>query len=214
MDSQIIDTLYRSRRTLLEILKSRGYNTIPYESFGPWEIEQMASTGHGSMRMDLVSSIEGDLRKCRVIYTFNNKKLSLAKFIDDMVSEEDSADVIDPTTTEVIVMGLHPVVEAYHIAALNAWRKHGLRIAFFNSESLVNDPRKHMDVPRHEKITAEEEAEMRKRFHVKSKKQLPVIIFHEDIQARILFLMPDEICKITRGSPTAGEYVVYRVCQP
>jgi DNA-directed RNA polymerase subunit H (RpoH/RPB5) len=213
MDSQVIDVLYRSRKTLLEIQKSRGYNTTPYESFGPWEVEQMVSTGPASMRMDLVSTIENDPRKCRVVYTFQNKKLSVTNFIREFVDEE-SADAVDPTTTEVIVMALHPVVEVFHAAALSAWRNYGLRIAFFNAESLVNDPRKHIDVPRHERITAEEEAEMRKKFHVKSKTNLPVIIFHEDIQARLLFLMPDEICKITRGSPTAGEYVVYRVCQP
>jgi DNA-directed RNA polymerase subunit H (RpoH/RPB5) len=214
MDSQTVDILYRSRKTLLEILKSRGYNTIPYEKFGPWEVEEMASTGATAMRMDLASSIEGDPKRCRVLYGFNKLKLGVARFIHTNFLNEESDDTIDVANTEAIVITLEPIAEAFHTAALAAWTNSGLKIAFFNAESLVNDPRKHIDVPLHERISPAEEADIRKRFHIKSKSTLPIIPFHRDIQARILFLMPLEICRITRGSPTAGEYVSYRVCAP
>jgi DNA-directed RNA polymerase subunit H (RpoH/RPB5) len=213
MDSQTIDILYRSRVTLLEILKSRDYNTAPFEKFGPWEVEQMVSTGPTAMRMDISSSLEGDSRKCRVIYTFQKKKLSLPKFIADNFLEEGSEEV-DFSNTEFIVITLEPIAAAFHTAALSAWQKHKLRIGFFSAESLVNDPRKHIDVPKHERLTADEEILVRKRFHILKKSNLPIIRFHQDIQARLLFLMEREICKITRGSPTGGEYIAYRVCAP
>ena len=41
MDAKIIDTLFRSRKTLLNILSEKGYDISPYEKFGPWEIEAM-----------------------------------------------------------------------------------------------------------------------------------------------------------------------------
>ena len=49
---------------------------------------------------------------------------------------------------------------------------------------------------------------------MKTKLNLPVIRFHEDIIGRILGLIPGSIVKITRPSPSAGEYVLYRVCVP
>jgi DNA-directed RNA polymerase subunit H (RpoH/RPB5) len=211
MDSNTIDILYRSRKTLLEILKSRDYNTAPFEKFGIWEIEQMVSAGEKSMRMDLTSAIEGDPRQCRVVYLYNRKKITPNFVEETYLSEEDAVDV---TTTEVILIILEPIADGHHITALSAWVNNKLKIAIFSAESLVNDPRKHIDVPRHERISQLEEAEIRAKFHIKSKTNLPIIPFHRDIQARLLFLMPLEICKITRGSPTVGEYVSYRVCAP
>jgi DNA-directed RNA polymerase subunit H (RpoH/RPB5) len=46
------------------------------------------------------------------------------------------------------------------------------------------------------------------------KTQFPLNVFHQDIQARILGLVPGDIVKITRPSPSAGYYVEYRVCAP
>ena len=214
MDPQTIDTLYRSRVTLLEILKSRGYNTTPYEKFGPWEVEKMVSTGAHTMRMDLVHSVEGDPHKCRVIYTFLNKRQSVIPFIIHNFLDEESGEAVDTQNTEAIVMMIVPVVDAFNAGALWAWQNHQLRIGFFNAESLVNDPRKHIDVPKHERLTPDEEIAVRKQFHILKKSNLPIIKFHQDIQARLMFLMEREICKITRGSPTGGEYVAYRVCAP
>ena len=49
---------------------------------------------------------------------------------------------------------------------------------------------------------------------IKSKANLPLIKYHEDMIARILALTPGDIVKITRPSPSAGEYISYRVCVP
>ena len=43
MDFETVDVLYKSRLTVLKILKDRGYNTKQYEKFGPFELEKMAS---------------------------------------------------------------------------------------------------------------------------------------------------------------------------
>ena len=56
---EFFDHLFRSRKTLLRILADRGYNTKPFELFGPDEIETMAITSNGilprqnALRMDL-----------------------------------------------------------------------------------------------------------------------------------------------------------------
>jgi hypothetical protein len=43
MDFDTLDVLYRSRITLLKVLKARGYDTAAYEVFGPFEIKAMAA---------------------------------------------------------------------------------------------------------------------------------------------------------------------------
>ena len=55
MNAEVFEVLYRSRKTLLNILKNKGYDTTPYEKFGPWEIEAMIQNEKkNSLRMELM----------------------------------------------------------------------------------------------------------------------------------------------------------------
>ena len=71
MNVPAIDHILRSRKTLLNILASRGYNTTPYEKFGYDEIEAMLVGGEGALRMDLerpLESTDTGITKCSVRY--------------------------------------------------------------------------------------------------------------------------------------------------
>jgi DNA-directed RNA polymerase subunit H (RpoH/RPB5) len=72
----------------------------------------------------------------------------------------------------------------------------------------------HTLVPLHEVVPDSEHAELLVKYNMKSKLNLPMIKFHEDIIGRIIGLVPGSIVKITRPSVQAGEYIVYRVCVP
>ena len=60
--------------------------------------------------------------------------------------------------------------------------------------------------------TAEEAEEVMTRYHIRSKSEFPKIVYHVDMQARVLGLVPGDLVEIRRPSPTSGEYVFYRVC--
>lgn len=221
MDYETLTILYRSRITLLNILKKRGYKTAPYEKFGPVEIGAMASAGGTAFRMDLerdeaAAATTADITKCRVVYSFNKIKNRLPSFLAELLDEE-SEDRVDGATTEVIVILLEPIADAFHVAALNAITRsppNKLRIAFFQAHTLVINPFDHVLVPKHELLPSSEHATFLKENKIKAKTNLPIIKFHEDIIARLMGLQPGDIVKITRPSPTAGEYSVYRLCAP
>jgi DNA-directed RNA polymerase subunit H (RpoH/RPB5) len=130
--------------------------------------------------------------------------------------EESYENAIDPATTEAIVMlvdDAHPLADVFTSASLNQWNNSKFRLSFFLVDQLVNNPAEHVLVPKHERVPAAEHAELLKQMYAK-KAQFPLIVFHQDIQARILGLVPGDIVKITRPSPSAGYYVEYRVCAP
>jgi DNA-directed RNA polymerase subunit H (RpoH/RPB5) len=131
--------------------------------------------------------------------------------------EEKNEDKIDPTTTEVIVMltaDTYPLSESFHTKALQLWNQKRFRISFFLIDNLVNNPAEHVLVPKHERVAAKEHEQILKDLYAEKKQQLPFIVFHLDMQARILGLVPGDIVKITRPSPSAGYYTEYRVCAP
>ena len=212
MNYETLDVLYKSRQTLLKILAGRGYNIKPFEKFGPIEISAMAAAGDTSFRMDLERPAETSeqMTKCRVVYSFNRIKNRITAYLGDQV-QEDSDDALDVTTTELIVVLLEPVAEAFHAAAASALSRK-LHVSFFNANTIVNNPLEHVLVPKHELLPSSQHTEFLAKHKIKSKANLPLIRFHEDMIARIMGLLPGDIVKILRPSPSAGEYVSYRLC--
>jgi DNA-directed RNA polymerase subunit H (RpoH/RPB5) len=217
MDYETLQVLFRSRQTLLKLLADRGYNTKPYEKFGPIEIAAMAAAASGaagpaSFRMDLERDPAESINKCRVVYSINRVKNRLASFLDEQMGEE-SDSPLNPATTELLVILLEPVVETFHAAALGALATKKLRISFFQAHTIVNNPMEHVLQPKFELLPKSEHPEFLRMMQAKGT-QLPLMRFHEDMVARVMGLLPGDIVKITRASPSAGEYTSYRVCSP
>lgn len=219
MDFETLDILYKSRVTLLKILKEKGYNTKPFEKFGPFEIEKMGSNDkEKALNMELTRELAADSTLptiCRVEYAIPRVKNRLAGFLRKLlVNDETGEDLIDAKKTEIIVITLEAIGDTFHVAALNQWAKKNIRISFFDARTLMSNPLDHVLVPKHEIVPDDEHAELLKTYNMKTKTNLPIIRFHEDIVARLLGLIPGSIVKITRPSPSAGIYTVYRVCAP
>ena len=219
MDFETLDVLYKSRMTLLKLLKDKGYNTKPYEKFGPFEIEKMASGDkEKALNMELTRELPAESTLptiCRVEYAIPRVKNRLAGFLRKLlINEETGEDLIDSKTTEVVVITLEAIGDTFHTAALNQWAKKNIRVAFFDAHTLMSNPLEHVLQPKFEVVPDDQHAELLKTYNMKSKTNLPIIRFHEDIVARILGLIPGSIVKITRGSPSAGVYVLYRICAP
>jgi len=229
MNVPAIDHILRSRKTLLNILASRGYNTTPYEKFGYDEIEAMLVGGEGALRMDLerpLESTDTGITKCSVRYVLTKLKQKIPGYIAGELPtiapelregrEQMFQSHLDPMTTEAVVMLVddsHPMADIFTSASLNQWNKNKFRLSFFLVDHLVNNPAEHVLVPKHERVPIGDHPELLKQMYAK-KAQFPLIVFHQDIQARILGLVPGDIVKITRPSPSAGYYVEYRVCAP
>ena len=215
VDFEFFDHIYRSRKTLLRILADRGYDTKPYENFGSDEIEAMVIAGPQALRMDLERPKPEDstITNCRVLYSLVKLKSKLAGFLEGLLEATGTEAALNPETTEVIVLLAapegEPVVDMYHSAAYDQYTKNGLRISFFRIANLVIHPSDHVLVPKHEKMR-EEDIPLPKSERYK----LPFIRFHEDMQARVLGLIPRDIVKITRPSPSSGTYTMYRICSP
>ena len=217
MNYEIIDVLYRSRITLLEHLEA-DYDTTPYSKFSPKEIGEMVKSGPAlgappALAMELSKKEGGQTpySKCIVVYTIGKIKQKLAVFTKKLIDQEESG--FDPKTTELIIITLEPIAPNFHAMAYECWSKHDTKVRYFQAAAIVNNPLKHILVPKHEKVPEEEEAQILKSLYA-TKAQLPLIRFHEDPIARMIGLVPKDIVKITRPSLTAGENIGYRLCVP
>ncbi len=67
---------------------------------------------------------------------------------------------------------------------------------------------KHQLVPKHLKISEKEKQELLKRYNI-TLKELPKIMIKDPV-IKTLDVKADDVVRIIRNSPTAGEFVFYR----
>lgn len=223
--SALGDVLIRSRTVILDLLERRGYNVEPYRKLvGPDLLKLVENTvSEHSLRIDVVSRTDSS-KHAIVDYAFGGIKASISQgtllkgLLATTSTEPKSLHNVNPETTEVILVYLTKSLteesDPYDKCALEAWTKYKLKIQFFPMQRLVYNPLEHMLQPKFEIVPDEEVPELLKKHYSRSKTQFPFIRFHTDMAARCLGLVPGQVVKIIRPSPSAGTYELYRVCTP
>ena len=207
------DVLLRSRKTILTMMASRGYNTQPYEKLGGSELVQLAIGSPDAIRMDLEHKNNKE-NKAVILYSFGRIKQSLARILNELTNPDSESYVGEPSQTEVVYILMEELADTFHSASLEAWLKHKLRIQFFHMPSIVVNPMEHVLQPKFNLLPTSEHDKFLKTHFIREKKQLPGIRFHSDMVARYMSLVPGDIVEITRPSPASGEYNLWRVCVP
>lgn len=213
MDSEFFDLVARTRPTILEILKDRGFHVAPLENQSADELQKMAMKQVQLLNIT-VEKAEGSAARharCHVVYVFESIRLKLEGFVNNFF-DEDNENRFIPEQDAVLFVLTEPVNEAFHIQAVKFWNRLKAHISFFHIKHLVSNPARHVLVPPHRRLSEEEAAEVMKRLYIRSKSEFRRIIFHIDTQARIMGLIPGDLVEIKLGSPTCGELTEYRVC--
>ena len=227
--SLYIEKVFKSRQVLLDILQERGYDTTGVSKIGPEEIRAaLAVTANGKALEFTVKAREGmtvPTPTVRVYIFLTRLKQKLPGFIGSLetpvgVTEsstrqpEKLGSPADPALTSVICLINEPVVSVFNQASVNAWTARNLRLSFFYMDSFQMNPMTHYLVPPHEIVPKEQHEALMKNLYITQKSHFPFIRYHEDPITRVIGAIPGDIIKITRPSPTSGEYVVYRICTP
>jgi DNA-directed RNA polymerase subunit H (RpoH/RPB5) len=215
-----IDNVYRSRLTLLDILRERGYDVTKYERFSPAEATAAASSFTGLSFH--VTKRDDATKECHIRYeNISPHRLKSGDYFTQLVPDEDCDRV------EIIMMMSVNVTDAHHGIALKEYmrtkeepnekgvkERRKLRVSFFSIETLVVNPMRHVLVPKHRLVPEEQHKELLERMYITSKSKMPEIKFHADPIARCIGAVPGDIVEITRPSASSGEAVIYRVCAP
>lgn len=183
----------RSFATLREMLRDRGVSDpSSLDSVSGEDLLAMAASRN-------VFSV--DLPSCgyRVVYDLN-PKFKLAD-VRKLLEETEAGVVVVVVTRE----------QPTH-AARKGVDELGKDIQFFDMAKLQYNVSRHSLVPRHEPVRDEAQVEtVLKRYGLRTRYQLPLIL-STDPMAHYLALKPGQLVRITRPSPSAGTYVLYRCC--
>ena len=137
--------------------------------------------------------------------------------IDDLKSDNGIEPFIQKYSNKknVVIIFNNDTISTPILSQLNKYdklfQKNGGILQYFQVKQLMFNPTKHVFVPEHIKLSDEEAAEVMKKYMIKSKLQMPVIL-HNDIIAKWLGLKQGDIVKIKRYNENSGLSYYYRCC--
>ena len=191
--------LERVLRTVKEMLQDRGGFDDTVE-----HLERIM--GDELKDIEIVKKIlTVDLPRVRIVFYFDEKLKEVQKLIKDTVEGTEFALYLF-----VFKMPRKELMNA-NVKALEELTDETRSVQVFDVQELSANISRHVLVPKHEVFPDVKIPQLLQDLAIQHSHQLPAIL-KTDPMARYLNVKPGQIVKITRGSPTGGEYVLYRHC--
>lgn len=205
LSSNRILKIYKSRNTILELLRMRGYNITDYSEFSINEIDAMYSNDQLDM---LLTKENGE--KAYIKYYLNSKNIrkeNLDTLVEDLFEIEN---VLTKKDNLIVIVNDEPN-ETIVDRMKYLYDHDGVFIVMHNIERLQYNLLNHVLVPYTEILENSQVEELKKEYSLKNLTQLPEIS-RFDPHALAVCLRPGQVCKLQRKSSTALNYYYYRVC--
>ena len=210
--SSLISSIYKARKTILDLMDKQGYNVSDYNNFSINEVNSMKQNNQLDMLLEKRQDDNSNSKPKRKIYirfylTKTIRPANIQEMIDDLFNLEE---ILTKDDTLFIItkdeMNDTIINELKHI-----WEQDELFIVIENIKRLQYNILSHTLVPKHEIINDKEVEEVMKKYNIKKKTEFPDISRFDPV-ARVIGLRPGNICKITRPSKTSIKTNYYRIC--
>tara|TARA_Y100000589_G_C27131945_1_gene620963 strand:+ start:877 stop:1518 length:642 start_codon:yes stop_codon:yes gene_type:complete len=210
-NTDIINILYNSRETIMEMLKHRGYDTSEYSNFSYNEIKLMYT--EKQLDINVKNSENKQISMYYLIYK-KERNQSLNNFLEEKYEEftEDNDD-FEPANNSIIIILKDKPNQSLQKIVDDFYARYKLYVQLFFVESLQRNILNHEYVPIHEILTEDEFSNQVKNvYKLSNRYQLPLIDRCDPV-AKFIGMKPGTVCKITRPSETSGQYISYRCCK-
>jgi DNA-directed RNA polymerase subunit H len=210
--SSLISSVYKARKTILELMDKQGYNIDDYVNFSINEVNSMKQNNQLDMFLEKKTEDPSDTKRKKKIYirfylTKMIRPANIQEMIDDLFNLEE---ILTKEDTLFIIIK-DEVNETIINELKHIWEKDGIFIVIENIKRLQFNILNHILVPEHTIMNEKEVQEVMKKYNIKNKMEFPDISRFDPV-ARVIGLRPGDICKIIRPSKTAITTEYYRVC--
>ena len=198
--------LYKSRKTILELLDAQKFDVSEYQDFNIAEIDAM----YQKKQLDLQFNHKENNTKVYVKYFLDSKQIkpnTLDQIIEDLFDIEN---ILTKNDTLVIITDEEP-----NDTIINKIKylfdKDGIFVVIHNIKRLQFNILKHQLVPECKVLSSQELDNLKDKYNIKDLSQLPEIS-RFDPQSLAMCIRPGQVCHLLRNSVTSVEANYYRVC--
>lgn len=211
--SVLISQIYKSRKTVLELMEKQGYDITGYANFSVSEVNAMKQNNQLDMLLETKApSAEENSKPIQKIYiryylAKTIRPANIQEMIDDLFILTETLKKTD--TLYIIIKG--NVNETLINELNNIWEHDGIFIVIESIKCLQFNILKHELVPPHNLITEDQVREIMTKYNIKDKEQFPDISRFDPV-ARAICLRPGQVCHIIRPSKSSIYADYYRLC--
>jgi DNA-directed RNA polymerase subunit H (RpoH/RPB5) len=203
----IVPKIYKSRNIILEILKSRGYIIEDYENFSVGDVLAMYNAVPKQLDM-LLTNETGN--KIYVKYHLNTVRIKgnhIREAVEDLFDLEELLDEND----ELIIISKDKINDNVKKLLLEIFQNENKFINVYNLNNYLFNILDHTLVPNHRILNQKEKKDIYIKYNITNDSELPEISRFDPV-AQALGMKPNDVCEITRPSPTSIESYYYRFC--
>jgi len=209
--SSIISSMYKSRKTLLSLMKKQGYQTEEYESFSITEVNAMYTNSQLDMLLEKKEENPDTGRKAKIYISYYMGKTlrpaNIQEMIDDLFNMEETL-----TKEDTLMIIIKDDMNDTMLNLLkHIWEQDEILIVIQSIRRLQFNILENVLVPEHLILSKTEVTEIKKKYNITDNTQFPDISRFDPV-AQVIGIRPGQICEITRPSKTAIEGKYYRIC--
>jgi DNA-directed RNA polymerase subunit H (RpoH/RPB5) len=209
--SILISAVYKSRKTVLELMDKQGYNTDDYSFFSINEVNTMKNHNQLDMLLEKREDDPSTNRKNKIYIRYYLGKKINSSNIQEMIDDLFGIDEVLTNADTLFIIIKDEVNETVINELKHIWEKDGIFIVVENIKRLQFNILNHTLVPPHRVMANDEVTEVMKKFNLLNINEFPDISRFDPV-AKVIGLRPGQVCHIVRPSKTAIKADYYRVC--
>jgi len=218
---QLLNKVYTSRKILLEIMKSQGYETNEYEGFSYQQVDKMLENEQLDMILNkkieatnnavTIASTQPQQKQTKVYVSFYVKKPiinipNIWEMIDELFNLTNTMTKDDT----LIIIIKDEINDTIRSELKYLWETEGIFVIVTSINRLQFNILEHAMVPPHRVLSDEEKNQVSLRYNIDDEKYPEISRF--DPVAMAIGIRPGQVCEISRSSKTAVVTKYYRIC--
>lgn len=206
--SSIISSIYKCRKTLVELMKKQRYNVDEYEHFSVSEVNTM----YQNKQLDMLLEKKDVNDHNRKIYiSFYLGKSLRPNNIEEMIDDLFNLDQVLTKDDALMIITKGDMNDTLTNTLKHIWEQEGILIIIQNIARLQYNILEHVLVPPHRVLNTTEINDTKIKYNIANNVEFPEISRFDPV-AQVIGIRPGEICEIIRPSKTAINGYYYRIC--
>jgi len=210
-NSTFINSIYTSRKIVLELMEAQGYQVEDYSQFSFNELTAMYQNKQLHILLEKKEEDPSTKRKNKIYIRFYLGKVIRPTNIHEIIEDLYHVEEILQKEDTLMVIIKEDMNDTLMNELIHIWETEQIFIVVQSIKRLQFNILNHSFVPKHILMTSSEIDEMMNKYNITNKNLLPEISRFDPVSQAIC-LRPDQICKIIRPSKTAIEAPYYRWC--
>jgi DNA-directed RNA polymerase I, II, and III subunit RPABC1 len=210
--SSLISSVYKSRKTLLDLMRKQGYNVTEYDNFSINEVNAMFQNKQLDMLLEKTEdNINPNSPKRKIYIRYYLAKTLRPQNIQEMIDDLFNLEEVLTKEDTLMIIVKDEMNETLINLLKHIWEQDSILIVIQSLKRLQFNILEHTLVPNHRVLTQDEVLTVKNRYNIMDDTQFPDISRFDPV-AQIIGIRPGQVCEIIRPSKTAIKGYYYRIC--